>query len=256
MIHATVSTTFIVCQVACGVEPYKQKIDFLLVQLMPLSNASSMPPYRRPHADRAGMHLLYRLVLATLALPLVAHAANLTLQITDATAQPAVDVVAYAEPASGQVLPKPAHGTMQIEQKARRFAPIVTVIQTGTAISFPNHDSVRHQVYSFSPAKVFELKLYSGAGGEPVIFDKPGTVIVGCNIHDQMAAYIQIVDTPWFGKSDATGKLVLDNLIPGKYRLKIWHPNLPAGTAASDQLVTIGSSDQTIALAVPFKTQR
>ncbi len=223
---------------------------------MPLINASFMSPTLRPQAHGVRQTQMHWLLLIALALPLSGRAANLTLQITDAAAQPGVDVVAYAEPASGQALPKPARGAVQIEQKARRFAPVVTVIQTGTAISFPNHDSVRHQVYSFSPAKVFELKLFSGAGGEPVVFDKSGIVIVGCNIHDQMAAYIQIVDTPWFGKSDAAGKLVLDNLAPGKYRLKIWHPNLPAGTSASDQWVTIGSSDQTIALTVPFKTQR
>ena len=185
-----------------------------------------------------------------------AQSASLNLQITDAAGLIASDTVAYAEPASGQTLAKAPRTAAQIEQKARRFVPSVTVIQTGTAVSFPNHDSVRHQVYSFSPAKVFELKLFSGAGGDPVLFDKPGTVIVGCNIHDQMAAYIQIVDTPWFGKADATGKLVIDNLLPGKYHLKFWHPNLPANSTPPEQLITVNTADMVMPIVLNFKTQR
>jgi len=74
------------------------------------------------------------------------------------------------------------------------------VVQAGTPILFPNHDKVRHHVYSFSPAKTFELKLYSGVPGTPVLFDKPGLVVLGCNIHDQMVAYVQVVNTPYFAK--------------------------------------------------------
>ena len=215
-----------------------------------------------PLNDPANMPMNLKAPLATLLAAITmlwcvaAQGASLTLQITDAAGLIGNDVVAYAEPASGQALPKSAHVAAQIEQKARRFAPIVTVIQTGSAVSFPNHDSVRHQVYSFSPAKVFELKLYSGAGGDPIVFDKAGTVIVGCNIHDQMAAYIQIVDTPWFGKSDALGKLIIDNLVPGKYHLKFWHPNLPTGAAPPEQLIAVGAGDMVLPIALTFKTQR
>ena len=194
--------------------------------------------------------------LATLLLaatiPAAASTGTLIVQVNDAAGAPIVDAVAYAEPASGQSLPK-VQLPAQIEQKARRFAPVVTVVQTGTAISFPNHDSVRHQVYSFSPAKVFELKLYSGAGGEPIVFDKAGVVVVGCNIHDRMVAYIQIVDTPYFGKSDVAGKVSLENILPGKYHLKVWHPNLPTSTPPPEQLVTVADGNLNVALTLPIK---
>lgn len=184
-----------------------------------------------------------------------ATAASLTVHVTDVTGVPSVDAVVYAEAANGQTLPKQLHG-VQIEQKARKFLPAVTVIQTGTAVSFPNHDSVRHHVYSFSAPKVFELKLYSGAGGEPIIFDKAGTVVVGCNIHDQMAAFIQVVDTPYFGKTDATGKVTIDNIQPGKYHLKVWHPALPATMTIPEQPVTIANADVMLPILLTFKTEK
>ena len=184
-----------------------------------------------------------------------AQAASVTLQITDAAGWPSTDAVAYLEAAGGQSLPKRAQ-SVQIEQRARKFFPVVTVIQTGTAISFPNHDTVRHQVYSFSTPKVFELKLYSGAGGDPIVFDKPGTVVVGCNIHDQMAAFIQIVDTPFFGKTDAAGKVVIDNIQTGKYNLRVWHPNMPTSVTMPAQPVTVANSDQALPILLTFKTEK
>lgn len=196
----------------------------------------------------------------TLFLPLLSlcapvNATSLTLQITDAAGWPSTDAVVYLEAANGQSLPKKPHSA-QIEQRARQFFPAITVVQTGTAISFPNHDTVRHQVYSFSTPKVFELKLYSGAGGDPIVFDKPGLVVVGCNIHDQMAAFIQVVDTPYFGKSDAAGKLVIDNIQHGKYNVKIWHSGMPTGVTMPAQSVTIANSDLALPILLTFKTEK
>lgn len=184
-----------------------------------------------------------------------AEAASLSLQITDAAGWPSTQAVAFLEPASGQTLPAKQNG-VQIEQRGRQFFPMVTVVQAGTAVSFPNHDTVRHQVYSFSAPKIFELKLYSGAGGDPIIFDKPGTVVIGCNIHDQMAAFIQVVDTPYFAKSDAFGRLSIDNIRPGKYQLKIWHPSMPASTSMPVQPVTMTNSDLALPILLTFKTEK
>ena len=195
------------------------------------------------------------LLLSSTCLYASAEAASLNLQIIDAAGWPSSEAVAFLEPASGQTLPKHQHSA-QIEQRGRRFAPLVTVVQTGTAISFPNRDSVRHQVYSFSAPKIFELKLYSGAGGDPIIFDKPGTVIIGCNIHDQMAAFIQVVDTPYFAKSDASGKLSIDNILPGKYQLKIWHSSIPASIPMPVQPVTIANTDLALPILLTFKTEK
>lgn len=172
----------------------------------------------------------------------IACAAPVTVHVSNAAGQPLADAAVYAEPASGQVVPKSVR-TTEIEQKARRFSPLVTIVQTGTEISFPNNDTVRHHVYSFSPAKIFDIKLYSGVPGKPILFDKPGTVVIGCNIHDQMVAYIQVVSTPYFAKTDASGKARLEGLVPGKYILKAWHFNLPAGAQIPEQSITVSSTE-------------
>ncbi|HXA48044.1 MAG TPA: methylamine utilization protein [Burkholderiaceae bacterium] len=174
--------------------------------------------------------------------PILAHADSLTVSVADGTGAPLVDAVIYAEPASGQILPKSLHRA-EIEQRKRKFIPKVTVIQTGTEISFPNNDTVKHHVYSFSPAKVFDLPLYSGKTAEPQMFAKSGTVVLGCNIHDQMIAYVQVVNTPYFAKTDSTGKVRLEDMQPGKYLLKAWHYNLPLNAQVVEQFVTIAGAD-------------
>jgi len=182
------------------------------------------------------------------AYPDVASAATLNVQVADAAGRPIQDAAVYAEPIS----PAPsirAKGT-EIEQKSRKFMPVMTIVQTGTEISFPNNDTVRHHVYSFSPTKPFELKLYSGTPGTPILFDKPGTVVIGCNIHDQMVAYIQVVNTPHFGKSDQAGKVRIADLAPGKYRLKAWHYRLPPATPPVETDITVAKNDMTADLVV------
>jgi plastocyanin len=179
------------------------------------------------------------------------QAASLSVQVTDAAGQPLVDTVVYAESAGSQ--PAARHQKTEIEQRGRKFAPLVTVVQTGAEISFPNNDTVRHHVYSFSSAKTFDIKLYSGTPGTPILFDKAGTVIIGCNIHDQMVAYIQIVSTPYFGKTDAAGRVKLDGLAPGKYQLKAWHYVMSPGTAVPEQALTVGATDATAAFKLAIK---
>lgn len=149
-------------------------------------------------------------------------ASSLTLSFTDengaAVEHAAVALVPVQAPPG--VPPQPA----EIVQKDKRFTPLMSAIQTGSAVEFPNRDSVRHHVYSFSPAKTFELKLYLGRPAEPVVFDKPGIVVMGCNIHDHMVAYVMVADTPWLGVSDAQGRVRLSGLSAGDYRLEYWHP--------------------------------
>jgi plastocyanin len=180
-------------------------------------------------------------------------AADLIVDVKDAVDIPFIDAVIYAEPLSGQVAISKKN-TAVIEQKGRKFLPLVSVVQTGTDISFPNNDSVRHQVYSFSPAKSFELQLYSGVPGTPVHFDKPGTVVVGCNIHDKMVAYIHVVGTPYFGKADNAGKVILAGLPSGKYRVKAWHYGLPQNAPLPEQIVNIASRDEVAAFKLSAKS--
>lgn len=151
----------------------------------------------------------------------VSHAATLEITVADARGAPVADAVLAAFPKAG---PAPLRKRdAAIEQRDKAFVPLVSVVQTGTAVQFPNRDPIRHHVYSFSPAKVFELKLYVGTPAAPVVFDKPGEVVLGCNIHDHMLAYVYVVDTPWFAKTDAAGKARIKGLPPGDYDLQLTH---------------------------------
>jgi plastocyanin len=184
---------------------------------------------------------------AILALPLQAA---VVVQVLDAAGQPLPNAVVYAEPQGGGALKPPARQA-SIEQKDKTFFPLVSVVQTGTAIVFPNNDSVRHHVYSFSPAKTFELKLYSGTPGSPVVFDKPGTVVLGCNIHDQMVAFVQVVNTPFFGVSDRSGTVRLEGITNGNYALKAWYFSMPQSQPAVAQPLQVqGDGRASIKLAV------
>lgn len=112
----------------------------------------------------------------------------------------------------------------EMDQRNYKFVPEVLVIRTNTLVHFPNSDDVRHHVYSFSPTKKFELRLYHGKTAEPVLFDQPGKVVLGCNIHDSMVATIYVVDTPWFALSDQDGLAVITDMPAGAYRLAVYHP--------------------------------
>ncbi|HIV71610.1 MAG TPA: methylamine utilization protein [Candidatus Aquabacterium excrementipullorum] len=171
-------------------------------------------------------HQLLIGALALMAAPVMAAPQAFT--VTDAAGQPipsaAVSVIVKGAKTTA------APGTVvDMIQKNRRFTPTVLPVQTGTAVNFPNLDTVRHHVYSFSPAKKFEIKLYAGTPAAPVVFDKPGTATLGCNIHDTMVGYIHVVDTPYFGTTDAAGKVTID--IPaGEHKAQLWYPALGEAT--------------------------
>lgn len=151
-----------------------------------------------------------------------AKASDLVFTVKDSSGKPVPEAVVAVF--DGKAPPETNSNTAKIIQKNKQFNPGVAVIQTGTAVNFPNEDSVRHHVYSFSPAKKFELKLYSGVATNPVVFDKAGVVSLGCNIHDSMVGYIYVVDTPYFAKTDANGNAVI-NGVTGNVNYQVW----PAG---------------------------
>jgi plastocyanin len=183
---------------------------------------------------------------------LTVQAAELEVQVNNTAGRNVEDAVVYLLPQSKS--PVAAASMTSIAQKNKTFMPHVTVIQTGSSISFPNKDSVRHHVYSFSPAKTFELKLYANVPTAPVVFDKAGTVVLGCNIHDQMLAFIHIVDTPYFAKTDASGKVKLTNLPSGQYQLKVWHPALKKENVALEQPVTI-KAIEAVSISLDIKAE-
>ena len=114
-----------------------------------------------------------------------------------------------------------------IAQQDYEFSPGTTIVSVGSDVAFPNRDDSRHHIYSFSPAKQFEIKLYVGLPESPIRFDKPGIVTLGCNIHDWMYGVLYVTDAPIYGLTDETGTIELAAPAGEAYALQVWHPRLP-----------------------------
>ena len=162
--------------------------------------------------------------------------AELHAGIRDAAGKPVADAVIVVVPESGAV-PQIKPGRDIVDQIDRQFVPYVKAIAAGTPVSFPNKDNIRHHVYSFSEAKRFELPLYSGVPADPVRFDTPGVVILGCNIHDWMIGYIYVAESPWFAVTDAGGRGLIRDLPAGRYHARSWHPRME--TDQKDTMQTV-----------------
>jgi plastocyanin len=185
-------------------------------------------------------------------------AADLEISVLDSTGHGVAGIVLIAEPQFELPASKhPAARTVIMDQRQKQFVPNILIIQTGTGIEFPNSDQIEHQVYSFSPAKPFQLSLYAGHKYPPIVFDKAGLVVVGCNIHDQMIGYIYVTDSPYFGRSDASGSWSQHDVPAGSYRITAWHPRLQEPAGASVQIpltVTDGSpASAAFKLAKPLR---
>jgi plastocyanin len=165
------------------------------------------------------------LALVALCLAGAAQAADLTVVIRDGNDRPVEDAVVIAD-AAGRAAPSP--GRFVINQRNMQFVPHVLVIPVGSTVEFGNLDPYRHHVYSFSPARKFELKLFGQGETRPVRFDRPGLVSIGCNIHDTMQAFIQVVDTPFARKSDQAGRATLRGLPASVRQVRVYHPLLRA----------------------------
>ena len=138
-----------------------------------------------------------------------------------------------------------------IDQKDETFVPYVVAIMRGGTVTFRNSDTTRHHVYTFSPIHPFEFILKPGDISPPQRFDKTGIAALGCNIHDQMIAYVFVSDTPFTATSDANGLATIPDVPAGRYQAKIWYPQLKPGTTLVPQLVTVGTTPTTLAVSVP-----
>jgi plastocyanin len=176
--------------------------------------------------------------------PWLALGATQTIVVSNAAGQPVANAVVsiYLKGVKATAAP---NTIADMAQRHKSFVPSVLAIQTGTLVNFPNFDTVRHHVYSFSPIKTFEIKLYAGTPTAPILFDKPGTATLGCNIHDRMLGYIHVVDTPYFGVTDTSGAVTLD-IPPGEHKARIWSPEM--GENKPDQEQDIKTSAAPIAI--------
>ncbi|MDB6014820.1 MAG: methylamine utilization protein [Gammaproteobacteria bacterium] len=168
-------------------------------------------------------------------------AATLTVKVLLPNGHPLGGVVVTVNPVSAPAHPAaPVQAVM--DQINRAFAPDLLVIPVDSTVAFPNSDSVSHQIYSFSPAKRFQLPLYRGKPYPPVVFDQPGVVTMGCNIHDEMLAYIVITDAAFFGRTSAAGSWTAD--VPGGgYRVSIWHPRIRDDAKDLSGELTVGEQN-------------
>ncbi len=179
------------------------------------------------------------------------RAADVTVSVTTRGGDSAENAVVVFDPLDAH--PAPAHGTATIDQIHKQYVPRVTVLRTGTSVTFPNSDHIRHEVYSLSPAKTFNLKLYAASPPTDVLFDKPGLVVLGCNIHDSMVAFVLVVDSPYFAKVPATGTVVV-KLPPGRYRLRVWHEKL--ATAVVTREVTVADAPTALPVTIDLDPNR
>lgn len=164
------------------------------------------------------------------------HAAEIAAVVRTQDGGPVSDAVIVAVPVDGGIKPPARPSQEVVDQIDREFVPRVTVVAAGTSVRFPNKDNVRHHVYSFSPAKKFELPLYAGTPAAPVVFDKPGLVVLGCNIHDWMIGYIYVSESPYYAKTGSDGRALLRDLPERSYTVRVWHPQLEGAepTARAD----------------------
>ncbi|HYH42877.1 MAG TPA: methylamine utilization protein [Burkholderiales bacterium] len=180
---------------------------------------------RSPRPSR--IRWMNAVALASLALCCLARAQGvaLTVSVKQRDDRPLIGAVVSLEPQS-MALPRAQPVKAVMDQVNLAFVPDVLVIPLHSSVQFPNSDAISHQVYSFSDARRFQLPLYRGKPYPPVVFDRPGVVTLGCNIHDNMLAYIFVTDAPFFGRTGSDGAWTAPSLPAGTYQLRVWHPAL------------------------------
>jgi len=181
-------------------------------------------------------------LLAGLSLAAPAWAGDLVVTLTSSAGLATADAVVMVRVQAPPREPIRFPWANRMAQRNLRFEPSVLIVPVGAEVAFPNLDPVKHHVYSFSAPKPFELKLYGRDETRRVTFDKPGVIAIGCNIHDDMSAFIRVVDTPHAAKSDAAGTVTLRDLPAGPAQVTVWHPYMKTPRGEIARAVTIPST--------------
>ena len=188
---------------------------------------------------QARVFACYMALLSCVALP--SQAAELLISLQDAeTGQPLENAVVEVRLPVGLQAQFSTSAHYSVDQVEKEFVANVTVITVGSEVNFPNSDDILHHVYSFSPAKVFELPLYGNGQGAKFseVFEQPGVVEIGCNIHDWMLGYIYVAQTRLAVKTDANGQALISGVPAGDYRVSIWHPRASVDGAELEQQIS------------------
>ncbi len=189
---------------------------------------------------------------ATLMTP-AAQAGTLSVRVVGSDGKPVADAVVSLDPATGQAPAPRVQGKYAVQQKDTMFHPFVSVVPVGATVSFPNLDPFRHHVYSFSPTKRFELKLFAKDQTRSVTFDKAGVVAVGCNIHDSMSAFIYVTDSVWTARTDANGNAVLRDVPAQAMKLTVWHPYLSAPGSLMTEALPASGADRSKTMTIKLR---
>jgi plastocyanin len=192
-----------------------------------------------------GRYLGFAAVLAVACSAVDAGAAALLVTVTRPDGSPLKGAVVMLHGPAGSTAKAPA--TFVVDQVDQAFTPDLTIIPVGSTVTFPNSDKTSHQVYSFSPAKRFQLPLYRGTPYAPTKFENAGIVTLGCNIHDDMIAYLIVTDAAWFGRTGPDGSWTASDLPAGDFRIEVWHPRLREQAQVIErQLVVDASQSNTL----------
>ncbi len=210
------------------------------------------------HVALYGLTIATCFTLALLMGSASSRAADISVMVIDRDGHGVGEVVVTATPADSAAVSSSNTKAALMDQRNLAFLPRVLVIAAGTRVEFPNNDTVSHQVYSFSAAKRFQLPLYKGEVHPPVTFDRPGLVVLGCNIHDVMVGYIYVTEAPYFGKTDREGAFDLRNVRDGEYRIGIWSPYIADSPAALSRTIRVNGNESTmirVQLSRPLRAQ-
>lgn len=195
------------------------------------------------------MHFMSGVILLAVALlPQAAQGATVTISVRQANGAPLTDGVVLIESAAA---PRPSpHGPYVMEQKQIAFQPHVLIVPVGAQVAFPNRDTVRHHVYSFSKAKRFDLKLYGREDQRSIVFDTPGVVALGCNIHDTMSGFVIVTATPFFARTDAQGRVTIPGVPAGAVTVRLWSPSIRASGNVLSQPASVPATGYATTLTI------
>lgn len=184
-----------------------------------------------------------------------AWAGDVVVRVTTPDGKPLPDAVVLIPVKPGDPKPPPVQ-QLEMAQTGKQFAPFVLIAPVGSTVAFPNLDKFRHHVYSFSKGNKFELELYGREEKRVVTFKTAGVAALGCNIHDQMVAFIRVVDTPWAAKSGADGVARLTATPEGSQRIDVWHPYATSKDQTATQTIAVSAGTTTVTVVLDIAPPR